>query len=191
MLTDEELWAGDFGIQYTTRFNVEWRDRIPFMRQLLGTTGARSILDVGTNAAWNLRALRDVDASLELRGVEINPWVAKAAATMLFEIHIGPAKKVGEQWPEWHDLVMTSGVLIHVPPDLLEETMRSIAQASRRWVLAIEYAAEEETVRVRHGGVPRTWGRPYGALYEALGLKLHSHGPANGYVDCEWWLLQK
>lgn len=191
-MTDEELWAGIYGVQYTTRFTVEWRQRIPLMRAMLDRTKARSVLDVGTNAGWNLRALRDVDATLRLKGVEINPHVALTASSMAFDVTVGPARQVGQLFPQQFDLVITSGVLIHVPPDLIEETMRSIVQASCGWVLCIEYQAETEKAVRMHGDTPRAWARPYGDLYQSLGLGLAWHGiPDDAYPECAFWLMFK
>ncbi len=191
-VSDATLWAGVYGIQYTTKFNVEWRDRIPVMQEIIKLTGARSILDVGTNAAWNLRALREVDETLELAGVEINEHVALTAASMGFTIHVGDAGAVGEAFREQFDLVITSGLLIHIPTIELDAVMRSVAAASNQWVLAIEYEAPSEAVTVKHGEVERTWARPYGAMYEAQGLTQRVMGRAlPGYPKCTLWLMEK
>lgn len=190
-LSDEELWSGVFGVQYTTKFYVDWRERIPFMKKILERTGAKEILDVGTNAGWNLRAIRSADIDTKIEGLEINEHVAITAASMGFIVHVGAARFVGGNFPLGYDLVITSGVLIHVPPNQLEQTMKSIFGASREWVLAIEYAAEEEKVIRSHDEVPRTWARPYGQLYQNLGLELVEHGKDEAYPECEYWLLRK
>ena len=54
-----------------------------------------------------------------------------------------------------------------------------------------EYAAETETEVEYRGHKGKLWKRPYGALYEALGLTLRDHGPAEGFDACEFWLLEK
>lgn len=194
-LSDEELWGGWFGIQYTTKFLVDWTERIPFMRKLVEMTKPRSVLDVGTNAGWNLRALRSVDPALPTAGLEINEHVAITAASMGLNIHCGAARYVGENFPAGYEMVMTSGVLIHVPPELLTETMASIVKASSRWVVAVEYPSDEEKV-VRFDHVdktrPRAWSRPYGRMYEALGVKVVADWvPEDGYPDCHCWLMEK
>lgn len=190
-MTDEQRWAGWFGVQYTTKFAVDWRARIPFLKKMVENTRARSILDVGTNAGWNLRALEEIDPTLELRGVEINQHTALSAAIMGFDVHVGSAKNLPFQ--ESHDLVMTSGVLIHISPEDLRQTMESIAKASKRWVLAVEYYADEEVlIRPPRDGAPRTWSRPFGRLYEEMGLALVECGSdIAGYSECSYWLLRK
>lgn len=191
-VTDEVLWAGWYGIQYTTKFAVNWRERIPFLRSVIEQTAAKSVLDVGTNAGWNLRALRDVDPSVKLAGAEINPHVAVTASSMEFDVEVCAAREVGQRFPKAFDLVMTSGVLIHVPPHLIGETMSAIIAASKRWILAVEYPAPQETVVRSHVDVPRAWARPYGRLYEDAGLRVVGHGvPEAGYPECAWWLMEK
>ena len=191
-LIDEQMWAGWFGVQYTTKFAVDWRERIPFLRRVIEATGARSIADVGTNAGWNLRALEEIDSTLELRGLEINPHTAASAMVMGFNVEIGAAH-FADTLLAPSDLVMTSGVLIHVRPELLAETMRSIIAGSRQWVLAVEYhALLEHLVREPRDGAPRTWARPFGQMYEELGLRTVDHGwSVAGYPECDYWLMRK
>jgi hypothetical protein len=45
----------------------------------------------------------------------------------------------------------------------------------------IEYRGEKD----------RLWKRPYGKLYEAMGLTLVKAGPAEGFDRCDFWLLSK
>jgi hypothetical protein len=196
--SDEDLWAGWYGIQYTTKFTVDWRERIPLLRWVLDTCAlaghpVRSVLDVGTNAAWNLRALRDIDPSLQLEGLEINQHVAITGASMEFLVTCGNARHLAAHFRESaFDLVMTSGVLIHLPPEHVEEAMRAIARVARRWVLAIEYPSDVEIAVRKHGDTPRAWARPYCELYEQLGLRFAAvdYG-AEGYPECRAWLLEK
>jgi hypothetical protein len=90
--------------------------------------------------------------------------------------------------------VFTAGVLIHVPPVDLPETLVSIVNASKRWVLAIEYeAASEEPVPYR-GHEERLWRRPFGLQYEAMGLEVEDRGqlgPGDGFDFTTYWLLRK
>jgi hypothetical protein len=86
---------------------------------------------------------------------------------------------------------VTSGVLIHVAPDALEVTMRAIIDVSARYVLAIEYDSDEEEEVDYRGHKGKLWKRPFGRLYQALGLRLLSYGEAGGFEKCTYWLLDK
>jgi pseudaminic acid biosynthesis-associated methylase len=187
----EQFWAGEFGTDYTRRNRIDWRKRIPFWRQVLTLTQARSMLDVGCNAGWNMLAALKVDRAMEVAGVDVNTDAIAEAQEMELDARFMPARQVGIVWPERFDLVCTSGVLIHVGKDELPEVMRAIVAASKQWVLAIEYEAQQEEEVEYRGNAERLWRRPFGALYEAMGLKPVLESGAEGYDQCRAWLLVK
>ncbi len=55
---EKSVWAGEFGDNYTARNRVNWMARTPFWATIMDKTGARSILEVGCNAGWNLSAIK-------------------------------------------------------------------------------------------------------------------------------------
>jgi pseudaminic acid biosynthesis-associated methylase len=188
MNPQEQFWAGTFGDEYTSRNRVTWEKRIPFWREILTLTRARSVLDVGCNAGWNLRAIKAVDPAVEAMGVDINAAAVAEAEAAGLEAHLMSVNQVRILLAGF-ELVCTSGVLIHVAPADLPEAMRNIVQASNRWVLAVEYESETEEQIDYRGNTERLWKRPFGRLYEALGLRLHAE--ARGFDRCATWLLEK
>jgi hypothetical protein len=91
-----------------------------------------------------------------------------------------------------YELVFTSGVLIHVAPNDLPAFMKAIVHASADYVLAIEYAADKEEEIPYRGQHRALWKRPYGKLYEQMGLTLALQGDAGaGFDRCQFWLLRK
>lgn len=191
MNAQEQFWQGDFGSQYTKRNRVEWEKRVPFWRQILEATQARSVLDVGCNAGWNLRAIRSIDKTVWTVGVDLNRDAVGEARTAELDARVMPASRIGLNFHEGFDLVCTSGVLIHVAPEHLAETMENIIAASKRWVLAVEYEAEEETQVEYRGNTERLWKRPFGRLYEAMGLEVFAKSDAAGFDQCRAWLMVK
>ena len=191
MNATEQFWAGSFGNQYTDRNRVKYHERMPFWLRVLERTQPASVLEVGANAGWNLRAIRGLAQGVKLSGIDVNLQAVQEAQDCGLNVAVCPAADVGRLWPDSADLVFTAGVLIHIPPEQLPEVMASIIQASRRWVLAVEYSAEvEEPVEYR-GHADRLWRRPFGRLYEGLGLRLVWSGPADGFDNCCAWLLSK
>jgi pseudaminic acid biosynthesis-associated methylase len=191
MNPQEQFWSGTFGDEYTSRNRVAWEKRIPFWREILALTQARSVLDVGCNAGWNLRAIKAVDPAVEAMGVDINAAAVAEAEAAGVEAHLMAINQVGAVISGF-DLVCTSGVLIHVAPADLPEAMRNIVQASNRWVLAVEYESETEEQIDYRGNSERLWKRPFGRLYEALGLRLHMYDAETfGFDQCATWLLEK
>ena len=180
----DAFWAGEFGTAYTARNRVDWRARIPFWRMIMELTGARSVFELGCNAGWNLSAIRAVSPHAQLYGSDVNPVALQQARIAGHEVIDLPPEP-------WFDLVFTAGVLIHVAPDAIDATMLAIASASADYVLAVEYAADVEEAVEYRGHMHKLWRRPFGALYEALGLKRVGSGDAEGFDRCTWWLLRK
>lgn len=187
-----ELWAGDFGKAYTIRNRVEWRKRIPFWRLVLNQTKPRSVVEFGCNAGFNLRAIRNVRDGLPLIGVDVNEDALAEATDEGFSVLNKPITETN--FCRDFDLAFTVGVLIHVPPADIGNAMDRIIQASRRWVLAVEYMADVETPVPYRGHEDALWKRPFGAMYEAKGLKLTASGPLverDGFDNCTYFLLEK
>jgi hypothetical protein len=70
--------------------------------------------------------------------------------------------------------------------------MTKLAAKSYRWVLAIEYAADTEEQVEYRGHTEKCWKRPYGQMYEALGLRLIETGDAGpGFDKCTFWLMER
>jgi hypothetical protein len=130
---------------------------------------------------------------MELHGVDVNASAVEEARQQGFEVHCTDALGImGLHEPGTVDLVFTAGCLIHVAPSDLESVMRAIVTVSGRYVLAIEYEAEEETEVEYRGHKGYLWKRDFGKLYQALGLTLLTVVPdAQGFDSCTAWLLEK
>lgn len=185
-------WQGEAGDAYTQRNRVDWAKRIPFWKAIIEDLKPGSVLEVGCNAGWNLRAIRAVDPSLRLQGVE--PNTAAATETQDADLMVWGFELFNLPVDVEFDLVATVGVLIHIPPTALPNMMREIVSWSNRYVLAVEYEAEAETEIPYRGEMGLLWKRPYGKLYEAMGLKvIHTCHlpPESGFDNCTYWLLEK
>ncbi len=193
----ETFWAGSFGHEYLQRNRVEWEKRIPFYKTVHDLTKFKSVLEVGCNAGWNLRAIGKVDAGIELEGCDVNETALIEAEEALpqADLYQVPAREILEFYGEWsRDLVMTAGLLIHIPEEEIMPLMQDIVTVADEFVLAIEYdnpSSEEIDYR---GHTGRLWRRPYGQMYQALGLTqilTQPLGPAEGFgPNCTAWLLR-
>jgi pseudaminic acid biosynthesis-associated methylase len=187
-----DFWSQEFGNQYTARNQPNWRERVPLLTNIIEQTGATTFLDVGTNMGWNLHALRQINADFMMSGIDVNQKALEAAQIAGFDVHVGSADQLGEIFGEGvADLVITSGVLIHIAPEDLKKAMTAIRDASKQYVLAIEYASDEEQEIDYRGNKGKLWKRPFGKLYEELGLSLVETGAAQGYDQCHYWLMEK
>jgi len=184
-----DYWAGPEGDAYHKRNWVDWRVRTGFWRDMINYTGVRSVLEIGCNAGWNMSAIKECGENVNCVGTEINYGAYLHA--------IGAGLKAHHthdfaQVPGAFEMVFTSGVLIHIEPENIINMMQGIRDKALRWVLAIEYEAAAETEIEYRGERGRLWKRPYGAMYEALGMRCFSTGDAGpGWDRCTYWLMER
>jgi pseudaminic acid biosynthesis-associated methylase len=188
----EQFWQSAFGDEYVRRNGIaNWRARVPFWRHVIDITKPRSILEAGCNAGLNLRAIRHVAPEVNLCGCDINQTALEAAADDGHVVAEASIFDLGNVWWEKFDLVFSAGVLIHVAPADIERAMRCIIAASKRYVLAVEYADTKETEVSYRGHADRLWRRPFGQMYQDLGMKLVAEGDAEGFDRCKFWIMER
>ena len=187
MSDTKEFWSRDFGDDYLKRNRVDWRARIPFWKQIMDITGARSVHEFGCNAGWNLSAIKRGCPDAKVYGNEINQKALRHALAAGLDVSVALPYNY---YP--FELVFTCGVLIHIAPEDLQATMQSIVDASCDYVLAVEYAADQEEEVLYRGYGGKLWKRPYGKLYQDMGLTLVQEFDAGeGFDRCTAWLLRK
>lgn len=193
----EKVWSGEFGDSYHKRNRVEWRKRIKFWSEILDLTGARSVYEWGCGPGWNLSAIKsaaDWDEppwcrwSPTVQGQEINEDAQAQASSAGLAVWDTDDYFLYEQY----ELTFTCGALIHVPPEYLKDRMQWMIDRSCDYVLAIEYENPTEKMIPYRGQDNLLWARPYGKLYQKMGLKMVATGGAgDGFDDCTFWLLRK
>jgi len=205
------LWRGGFGDAYTERNSGSsmiaarrdlWAKIMPHVDPpwsaytRFGATG--SILEVGANIGINLRALRGLTEA-EFFGLEPN---VAARQTLIDDGVVPVTNVVGGLVSNIHlpdeamDMVFTSGVLIHTPPDELLAACSEIYRVARQTVVSIEYfSADPETkpYRGQHGAL---WKRDFGAFWmDNFDLSLMGYGFAwkrdTGLDNLTWWAFRK
>jgi len=192
-MSTENFWAGEFGDQYHSRNQINWRERIPFWNRVIELTGARSVFEVGAGPGWNLSAIGAVSPHVGLHGCEINAKAESQASFCGINLHRDEALRALSCYSGGMiELVYSAGVLIHISPDELPATMQAIIDASARWVLAVEYESEQEEEVDYRGHAGKLWRRPFGKMYEDMGLKLVKRWDAGaGFDRCVATLLEK
>lgn len=190
MNAQEQFWAGDPGKAYTDRNRVRWRQRMPFWQRVDEITGARSYYEFGCNAGWNLSAIRAVNPTVAVSGHDINgDAISRATFAGLDDVSL--EKPGAQHWVYARELAFTAGVLIHIAPDNLRAFMQRVIDASCIWVLAVEYEAEAETEIEYRGQRGLLWKRPFGKIYESMGLRTVAEFDAEGFDRCRAWLMEK
>lgn len=191
MNAQEQFWSGSFGADYTARNRVDWRARIPFWSHILTRTDARSVFEFGCNAGWNLSAIQAAGFHGSLGGMDVNPVAVRQATAAGVDARLGSAVDLPRMLGETCELVFTAGVLIHIGPDELSRVMTELVRLSCDYVLAVEYESPKEEEVLYRGNAERLWKRPFGDLYQQLGLTLIASGGADGFDRCTYWLLRK
>ena len=182
MPTPTDIWRGQLGRVWGERNDVTPQQLDSRYMWELGVTRSElnseflvglprdvPLLEVGCGNGLQLRFLHDMGFT-NLYGVDVN-------ASLLAECpsYVLTTEASADDLPfsdGMFDLVFTSGLLMHVPPDSLEKTMREIVRVSNRWAWGYEYYAptsEEVEWRGQRGIL---WRDDHAKAYQKLGLSL-------------------
>lgn len=174
----EEEWRGEFGEAWTQRnpdstaeLDDLYRERFgvtrtELMRRFLGDMDRRSrVLEVGANTGNNLEVLQDMGFE-HLYGIDIQRSAVERAHRERPSLDIvgGNAFDIPFK-DEFFDLVFTTGVLIHVPPDRITEAMGEIVRCSRDRIYGHEYYATEYTEIDYRGENRLLWKANFPSIY--------------------------
>jgi pseudaminic acid biosynthesis-associated methylase len=197
-------WRGEHGRAYIARneANAAMLNRLAAMwaRMLERALPApRTILEVGSNIGLNLRAIRRL-TSAKLHAVEPN----QMARVRLLDDGVLAADEISDGvaaaipfGDASMDLVFTSGVLIHIHPDHLQESCRDIFRVSRRFILSAEYFAAQPREVAYRGQQQQMFLRDYGQFWldHFPTLRLRDYGffwiGAGAADNLTWWLFEK
>lgn len=197
----ERFWAGEFGDAYVARNRSPelLAAKTALLAKVLSAAGAvGSVLELGANVGLNLVALHRLLPGAALTAVEINH--SAAAELRRFDwLKTYESSVFGFKPEAPADLVLTSGLLIHIHPENLAEVYRVIHGASRRYVCLIEYYNPTPVEVPYRGEREKLFKRDFaGELLEAYpDLRLHAYGfqyhrDENFPIDdANWFLLEK
>jgi pseudaminic acid biosynthesis-associated methylase len=197
----EEFWVGEFGESYISRNNSQ--DLLAsnltfFSNALKHVTKISSCIELGANIGMNLKAIKLLYPSIQLKGVEIN----KAAYDQL-EVLIGRGAYHGSifDYPvvEPVDLALIKTVLIHINPQFLNEVYEKLYQVAKRYVLICEYYNTTPVAINYRGHSDRLFKRDFaGEMMDRYSdLALVDYGFAYHRVppfmndDITWFLMEK
>ncbi len=199
------MWRGDFGNDYIERNRAteeRIRTRVRAYGEILAHTAGsppQSILECGCNIGLNLRALRHLTGAT-LMAIEPNSRARQIAAddAVLAAEHLYDATLARLPLQDASvDLVFTSGVLIHVPPDDLERAYHEMYRVSSRYLLTIEYFSPKPEVIPYRGQDDLLFKRDFGGTWLDLYPSLEPLAQGffwkrtTGMDDVTWWLFRK
>lgn len=197
----ETFWAGEFGNEYISRNeNVNLlAAKILFWSGIVRKGEAiSSCLELGANIGLNLKALGVLLPCLQMTGVEINAKAAEECAK-LERVKVVNTSILEYKSEEQFDLVFTSGVLIHINPDMLPMVYDVLYRHSKKYILVSEYynlTPMEINYRGNKGKLfKRDFAGEIMARYPSLhlidyGFRYHGALDSEG-EDSTWFLMEK
>lgn len=202
-------WSGEFGDAYQVRNASSWpsiKNRARLFETVFETMEKKcngafpsSILEVGGGAGDNLRAIDMIyeRSKMPIKLLSCDPHEgAREAMADIAEVKAG----IIEELPysdDAADMVFTSGVLVHVPPEKLTRAMSEVLRVSRRWILSVEYFNPTPQEVPYRGNTGMLWRRDFGEAWLDLApaLKIVGNGFAwkrtTGLDNVSWWLFEK
>lgn len=198
----EEFWAGEFGTEYIGRNKLE--DMAParmalFAKVLARTTNVNSVMEYGANIGANLYALHQLMPKAEMKAVEINPSAATTLKTYPWMKKVVEGSFTAQSFIDEADLTFTSGVLIHLNPDVLPKAYENLYKGARKYVMVCEYYNPSPMTVPYRNHQDRLFKRDFaGEMMEMYkDLKLVDYGfcyrrdPNYPMDDLTWFLMEK
>jgi len=160
----ERLWAGDYGREWT-RDNERDVDQInrlyderfgitktALLERFLGDLPADAkILEVGANSGIQLSCLKELGFN-RLYGIDIQREAIELAHKKRPELDVIEGNIFDIPFQDgFFDLVFTSGVLIHIPPEKINSALNEIVRCTNDRIYGHEYYSEEYT-EIEHRG---------------------------------------
>ena len=203
MNEQETFWANEIGSDYrleNDNFSIitgvlAWEKMLSSIdRQNLG-----SFLECGSNIGRNLAFLHEIIPGASANVIEINPESLEICKSRwdLASFYLGSIASAS--FDEQFDLVFSCGVLIHVNPQELLPTMKTMFELSSRYMLIAEYFNRDSISINYRGSDQKLFKRDFGKLFmENFQVSLIDCGflwsslyESGGFDDVTYWLFEK
>lgn len=198
-------WCNDFGNAYIERneiteenIQIRLRSIAKIMDHLRGCP-PKTILEIGCNVGMNQRALKRL-TSADLYAIEPN----ERARTICLADGVLPPDRLFDATAAdlpfddgSMDFVFTSGVLIHVPPDQLDQACKEIYRVSSKYIMCREYFAHTPETITYRGEEGLLFKRDFGGHFMDLFPDLEPIAEGffwqrtTGIDNGTWWLFRK
>ena len=201
MSLQEEFWQKEYGPAYlaaNSEFDEE-SGRKGWRKMLQNAEGITSFLECGCNRGRNLGFLREVLPEASQSAIEIYPPAFEIASRQNTLVQAFNGAILDSEFEaNSFDLVFTCGVLIHIHPDQLLETMRRMTRYASKYVLFAEYFHRTPVSIEYKGRMDTLFKRDFGRFYleHWPQAKVVDYGflwghlyDAAGFDDVTYWLF--
>ena len=179
--TQTRVWQGDFGRDYTDRNTLDpaeldalWVRNYGLSRSAInqsfleGVPRSATFLEVGCNVGNQLLLLQAQGYS-HLTGIELQSYALAGARSRLKDVGLEQGSALALPFEDGaFDVVLTSGVLIHIAPDDLPQAMKEIHRCARHYIWGAEYFSSELTAVNYRGNDDLLWKMDYAKKYLTL-----------------------
>ena len=199
----ENFWKNEITQSYVTdnsRFD-EILGQTAWKRMLtkVDTEGITSYLDCGSNIGRNIAVLKKILPLSNSNIIEIAELPFRICTTT-FEIKdsfLGSIKDA--RFKKQFELVFSMGVLIHVHPDELLETMRNMFNLSSRYIILGEYFSRTPIMMNYRGEEDKLFKMDFGRYFvENFDCSVIDYGflwgnefDDAGFDDITYWVFEK
>lgn len=142
----EAFWSGEFGDHYIERNECTkelMASAIGFFAKILSRTdGIKSVIEFGSNIGNNLKAIRMLVPDIGTAAIEINNQAVEHLKADPFfdnQIEIFESSILEYVPAKVFDMVLISGVLIHINPDELQNVYEKLYASSKKYICISEY----------------------------------------------------
>ncbi len=201
MNEQERFWKGEFGDKYIERNTLDGLPQcINRWSRILSALPEppSSILELGCNIGINLHALHTILPQASLDAVEINAraidYVRKWGHARVHE-----GSLLDFLAPQQYELSFTSGVLIHIAPELLPKAYETLYNSSSKYICIQEYYNLTPVEIEYHGHMGKLFKRDFcGEMLDSFAdLRLIDYGffyhrdALQSLEDCSFFLMEK
>jgi pseudaminic acid biosynthesis-associated methylase len=209
-----EKWTGIFGDDYAERnlAHVDLFGRIGMWRKIISCMKCPpyEILEVGAGTGKNLQALKEIfhcgsyPMVPRFFATEPNEKSRTVLEGMISDRHPvcehisdNIAQNLADFRGSSVDMVFTSGVLIHIHPDDLDDALLEIHRVSKKYIVCIEYFDVNGVEIPYRDNLGMMWKRDFGHLWISKfpAMRHLGHGfewkHATGLDNVTWWIFEK
>jgi pseudaminic acid biosynthesis-associated methylase len=102
----------------------------------------------------------------KLYGIELQHYAVEKAKQLTKDINIIQANAIDIPFKNnYFEFVFTCGVLIHIPPEILGNVMDEMYRCSGKYILGLEYFAEQHTSLSYRGESNLMWKGDFGGMF--------------------------
>ena len=162
----EKIWSGKFGKKYTDRnlMSIKELDKLyktkygisrtalnkEFLEGIIEKTN--NILEIGCNVGNQLLLLQKMSYE-KLWGIELQDYAVEITKKRTKRMNIIKASAFNLPYKsKYFDLVFTSGVLIHISPDDIEQVLDEIHRCTKSYIWGFEYFIPDGYKTVNYRG---------------------------------------